>query len=584
MNGVTMERIRGLRRSAFLPAVVLLCWLAGPALADREGPLRLHLFWTNDVHGHIAPEGARFMNPNFPPPLGGGASLATYVNQVRAEAEAAGEPVLLVDVGDMFSGAPIGTKTAGDAVIAFYNALGYDLLVPGNHDFDQGRDNCKRLAEASEFPWICANLVEESTGELVDWVQPTMMIEKCGVKIGVIGIITPSTVASSFPDNIKGLRFTDMGEAIGKYRDELKAQGADWILLGIHEGLPYDPEAEWKRISGSSEEMEDGDSGGGRSYGYERGHGEVMNLMELANTVPGIDVAVGGHTHRGYLEPWIDPMNHTICVESYGNGSSIGHIILKIDRATKQVIGYDVPHDRGTLITLYEDEWVPDEKMTEIIRPYREKAEAALNVVVGSAAVNLRRGDPASNLIGVLVTDAMREYTDADFSFQNIGGLRADVSSGDITARHVFDVLPFGNEVVVARMSGAMLRRVVERKLAGSSGGLCISGCELSFDKTRPDYDRVVHFRLCDGDWDPDRVYRVAMTSFLLEGRSGLDFLSAIPPEDVEMTTITTAGAVEHYLSLHSPIRPSAGRRWVEETGREQAAYLQVEYLSVTGD
>ena len=145
---------------------------AGAADADDDGILRLHLMWTNDLHGHIAPEPARFMNPDFPPPLGGGASAAAYIKEVRARAEAAGEAVLLVDVGDMFQGTPIGTKTEGTAVIEYFNAIGYDFSVPGNHDFDLGRDNLERLVGLSEFPWICANLVEKETGELVDWCSP----------------------------------------------------------------------------------------------------------------------------------------------------------------------------------------------------------------------------------------------------------------------------------------------------------------------------------------------------------------------------------------------------------------------------
>ena len=132
--------------------------------------------------------------------------------------------------------------------------------------------------------------------------------------------------------------------------------------------------------------------------------------------------------------------------------------------------------------------------------------------------------------MGNLVTDAMRTYFDADFSFQNLGGLRADMPAGDITARDVFAVLPFGNELVVVQMDGRMLRRIIERKVAGRSGGICISGVRMSFDTARPDYDRVVLLEIGGEPWDPDRIYKVVCTNFLMEGNSGLDFLTAIPP------------------------------------------------------
>ena len=552
-----------------------LAGLAGEKATDGDGILRVHLMWTNDMHGHIAPEGAKFMNPDFPPPLGGGASAANYIKEVRARAEVAGEPVLLVDVGDMFQGTPIGNKTMGEAVIEYYNAIGYDFAVPGNHDFDKGRDNTERLAEMSQFPWIAANLIETETGEAPHWVQPTLMLDLQGIKVGVLGIVTPATVAMSFPDNIAGLEFLAMPETVAKYRDMLKDEGADIIFLAIHEGLPYDPKEGWKKIAGGTETETDEEQVG--TYGSNASYGG-MNLMELVNKVPGIDFAVGGHTHRGYNEPWIDPMNHTMCFESYGNGSSLGHAVLLIDRQTRTLVGYEGAHDRGTLITLFEDEIWPDEEIAEVIRPYHEVAEAELGKVIGSSAISMVRGGP-TNLLGVMVTDAMTEYFDADFSFQNLGGIRANLSAGDITTRDIFEVLPFGNELLEVKMDGRLVRRVIERKLAGNSGGICLSDVVMEFDTLRPDYDRVVTLEISGEPWDPDRIYKVICTNFLMEGNSGLDFLTTIPPSDVTPTQITTAEAVEHYVIQHSPIQPRLGRRWVEKPGQPQAEYLKKAYM-----
>jgi len=572
---------RSLSSQGWLPAlvVVLLVWAAAttgppPAVAQADDAaeaslLRLHLLWTNDLHGHIAPEGARFMNPDFPPPLGGAASAAAYIKQVRTEAALRGEDVMLVDVGDMFQGTPIGSKTDGEAVIDYFNAIGYDLAVPGNHDFDKGRDVTEKLARMSNFPWVCANLIEEATGQVVDWCVPTLKLQRAGLTIGVIGIITPGTAQMSFPDNIRGLKFLPMPGVIAEHRDRLRSEGVDLIFLAIHEGLPFDPEQGWADIAGTEEEavQQAGTYGGYSQY-------ETLNLMELVNRVAGIDFAVGGHTHRGYSEPWIDPVNHTLCFETYGNGSSLGHAILLIDPRSRQIVGYDRPHDRGTIVTLFEDELWPDAEITEVIRPWRELTDAELDQVVGRTAVPLTRGDAGSNLVGNLVTDAMVDYFDADFAFQNLGGLRADLPAGNITARDVFSVLPFGNELVLVQMPGAMLRRVVERKIRGSSSGLAISGAEIVYDTSRPNDDRVVSFLVGGEPLDLDRMYTVVVTSFLMEGNSGLDFLTTISEEDVQLTQVTTAEALERYLQLHSPVRPRIDGRWSERKGVPQAAYL----------
>ncbi|MGD9547507.1 MAG: bifunctional UDP-sugar hydrolase/5'-nucleotidase [Candidatus Krumholzibacteriia bacterium] len=570
--------MRNERIAKSVALVLAAALLAGPAaLADGdEGLLRIHLLWTNDLHGHIAPEPARFMNPEFPPPLGGGPSAAGYIKEVRERAAAAGEEVLLVDVGDMFQGTPIGNKTKGEAVIKYFNAMEYQLTVPGNHDFDMGRANTERLARMSDFPWLSANIIEKDTGELPDWLQPTLMLDYQGVKIGVVGITTPSTAVMSFPQNIEGLDFLPMAANLIEHRDRLRAEGADLIFLAIHEGLPYDPDEGWKQITGGTETETAGELQG--TYGSNHSYGG-KNLMELVHEVPGIDFAVGGHTHRGYHEPWIDPVNHTMCFESFGNGSSIGHAVLLVDRKTRTLVGYEGAHDRGTLITLFEDEIWPDEETSEIIRPYHEEAEAEMKKVIGSSAIALGRGGPGSNLVGNLVTDAMRDYFGADFSFQNLGGLRADLPAGDLTTRDIFSVLPFGNELVEVRLDGRMLRRIIERKVAGRSGGLCLSGVEMAFDPTRPDYDRVVKLLVGGEPWDPDRIYKTVCTSFLMEGNSGLEFLTTIPATDITPTQITTAEAVEFYIKKHSPVRPRVDNRWVEKPGTPQADYLKQAYL-----
>jgi 2',3'-cyclic-nucleotide 2'-phosphodiesterase (5'-nucleotidase family) len=571
-----MKQRSGLALLAIATMIGVLAWGALAQDDDSDdGLLRIHLLWTNDMHGHIAPEPARFMNPAFPPPLGGGASAANYIKEVRAKAAAAGEEVLLVDVGDMFQGTPIGNKTKGEAVIKYYNAIGYDFAVPGNHDFDMGRDNAERLANMSDFPWVAANLHEKETGEPVSWVEPTLMLDFQGIKIGVVGIITPGTAAMSFPEHIEGLDFLPMPETVAEYRDKLKDEGADIIFLAIHEGLPYDPKEGWRKIAGGTETETDQEQVG--TYGSNHSYGG-MNLMELVHEVSGIDFAVGGHTHRGYQEPWIDPVNHTMCFETFGNGSSIGHAILLIDRKTRTLVGYDKPHDRGTLITLFEDEIWPDPEIQAVIQPYHEQAEAEMNTVIGTSAVSMVRGGPTS-LMGVVVADAMREYFDADLSFQNNGGVRANISAGDVTSRDIFSVLPFGNELVEVRMDGRIVRRIIERKLAGRSGGIIISGVKMEFDPTRPDYDRVVTLEIGGEPWDPDRTYKVIMTNFLMEGNSGLHFLTSIPPENVTPTQITTAESLEHYFAQNSPVRPQVGPRWVEKPGQPQAEYLKKSYM-----
>jgi 2',3'-cyclic-nucleotide 2'-phosphodiesterase (5'-nucleotidase family) len=574
-----------MRRIATTLSLALVLAASLAAAAPQADVVRVHLLWTNDLHGHIAPEPARFMNPSFPPPLGGAASAATYIKRIREEAAVAGEPVLLMDVGDMFQGTPIGNTTEGAAVIEYFNLISYDFAVPGNHDFDLGRDVTERLARQSNFPWLSANVVDAATSKIVDWLRPTLMLDLAGVKVGVIGITTPATARMSFPDNIAGLEFRPMPETIARCREELRAQGAELIVLAIHEGLPYDPKAGWAEIVGRQAAAAGTEDGGAdieqdqpATYGANASYGG-MNLMELVNLLPGIDVAIGGHTHRGYEEPWIDPVNHTLCFESFGNGSSLGHAILRIDRATGTLIGWDPAHDRGTLITLFEDEIGPDAEVAEVLRPYVEATQQEMARPIGETAVALTRGGPGANLVGNVVTDAMREHFDADFAFVNLGGLRADLPPGPITAGDLFSVMPFQNELVVFALDGRLLRRIIEAKVLGDGEGLCVSGVKVAFDPGRPDWDKVVLLEVGGQPWSPDAQYTAVCTNFLLEGNSGLDMLSAIPPEVVTPTQVVDGEAVERYIMRHSPLRPALDSRWTEQPGAAQAPYLAGPYL-----
>ena len=106
----------------------------------------------------------------------------------------------------------------------------------------------------------------------------------------------------------------------------------------------------------------------------------IRGAMDLAHVLEGVPVIAAGHTHRGYNDPWIDPVTHTMVLETYGNGSSLGHVILKFDRATKVLMGFEAPRRDGVLVTLFEDQWWPDAEMQEKLRPYLEQVRAGLEV------------------------------------------------------------------------------------------------------------------------------------------------------------------------------------------------------------
>ena len=521
---------------------------AAPAAPGRT--LSLDVLFTSDIHGHIDRSAATFLNPEFPPPLGGGASAATYIARVRAEAAPEKRPVLLFDCGDIFQGTPVGTHTQGTTIIEWMNRMRYDAATFGNHDFDLGRDNAERLAREASFPVLVANLYERATGERVAWARDHVVAEVDGVRIAVLGYITESTVNMAFAKNIAGLDFRPVGGQIQADVDRVRAEGADLVFVLLHHGLPYrfDMETEYRRIM--AREAADSLAHPG------------MDAMELAHIVRGVDIIFSGHTHQGYDRPWQDPRTHTMVVEPYANGSSLGHLTLDIDRPTRSLIGYRTHFDRGALLTLLEDEVWPDTSEAGWIEPRVAAAEQGLEVQVGRTSGPLPRGSADDGLMGFVVADAYREALEADFAIQNTGGVRADLAPGVITERDLLAVSPFGNQMVLANIPGAMLRDLIEDRLSGRGGGLFISGGRVRYDPSRPDRERLVEFTIGGASLDTARVYRVALTDYLAEGNSGLSRLRALPAEAFLPAGMTDRQTLSIYIRNHPALDVKNDGRW----------------------
>jgi 5'-nucleotidase/UDP-sugar diphosphatase len=562
----TARRVARRAAGALAAAAVLALCAVAPPMGDAAstGVARIHLVWTNDIHGHVAPEGANFMNPNFPPPLGGGASAMAYVQKLREQI--AGKPdeaMVLVDAGDVWQGAPVGTLTEGSVMETYFNTMRYDAVAPGNHEFDRGKDVAIRISHGMHQKFLCCNLFKQGTDSLVDWVEPCRVVERAGLRIGIIGAVTPGTAQMAFEENIKGLAFGALLPAIEKYRDDLKQQQhADIIVLVVHEGLPFDPQEEWANLQK-------------RVAAGEDIRADVRGAMDLVHVLEGVPLVVGGHTHRGYREPWIDPVTHAMVFESFGNGSSVGHAILTIDRATGLPLRYESPRRDGVLVTLFEDEWWPSHAMTDSLRPYIQKVAAGLSVRLGRSRVELTRRGGANSPMGNFVTDAMREGASADFAFTNNGGLRTDLPAGPLTSGDMLRVEPFGNALVVVQMDGRLLRQILERKSGRGSAGICQSGANVVVDPDAAAGQRVLALTVGGLSVQPDHIYRVATTDYLMEGNSGLDFLAQVPPDRIEYTMMPVRDALTRYLQRHSPIAPAVDDRWIERPGGPRAPYLE---------
>ena len=200
-------------------------------------------------------------------------------------------------------------------------------------------------------------------------------------------------------------------------------------------------------------------------------------------------------------KPWEEPTNHTLHFQTYGRGSGVGHIDLLIDPVTKTLAGYELPSYRGVLMTLFEDEWWPEDVMATMVEARVAEAEQGMDRVIGQTNVDLNRGGEGETRMGNHVCDAMREEVTADFAFTNLGGIRDEIPAGTVTPRQVFRVLPFGNSLMVFEMDGRLLKEVIEYRVSAGHHGVYMAGGKIIYNKTRPDYDRVTYFEI-GNEWN----------------------------------------------------------------------------------
>ncbi|MCF7808117.1 MAG: hypothetical protein K9M49_04475 [Candidatus Marinimicrobia bacterium] len=315
--------------------------------------LKLHVLFTNDIHGAIKADKAWFMNPSYPPDLGGGAAMSAYVNETRELAEENNEAVLLLDGGNFFQGTSIGMSDSGRTMVDWMNKMAYDALVPGIQDFIYGVDNIEKLAERADFPFLAANL----EGDL-SLIEDYTIIEQQGVRIGIVGITTSALKNMLLPWNTEGITVLPEIENARAAVEDLSKQDVDIIIGLCHLGVPYDRAQEYEDFA--TELLQESDEA--------ETWKEDMNALEFARLYDGLSVIFSGGTNAGYNLPWEDPVTHTLVYQGYGNGSNIGHAILTFDVRSGQLLKVEKPTYRGNLITLTADDVPPDEEMVTWIK------------------------------------------------------------------------------------------------------------------------------------------------------------------------------------------------------------------------
>jgi len=514
------------RLFALLTVAIILIALTVPTAvqASSSKPTFVTILHTNDFHGNLL---------GFTPPLpgnivGGSARIATLVQQIKASATAKGAIVLLLDAGDATQGTLVSNYFSGTDVIDVMNYMGYDAMELGNHEFDFGQAALAANAGHANFPFLCANIKVTATGQTPSFCEPYVIIERAGKRIAIFGLVTPDTPVLTHPKNVVGLTFLDPIETAAKLVPKLQPK-SDLIIALTHIGYDMD------RL--------------------------------LGEEVGGINVIVGGHSHTMISVPERlgNSGGNAIIVQAWEYGKVLGRLDLEMR-------GKGIVRFSGGLIDVTAGV-SEDPTVKTMVESYAAQLGEAMKEVVGYTLVPLV-GDRTpirtqETNLGDLVADAMKWAAgpDVQIALMNAGGIRwhRTFPAGPITRGDVYELLPFGNVLVMMDLTGAQVRLALENGVSQwqSVAGRFpqVSGLKFTFDPTKPAGSRVVNVWVGGTPLVDTAVYRVATNDFMAAGGDGYTVLTQ--GTNYVSTGTTLMDYMIDYLKAFSPVSPTVEGRIV---------------------
>lgn len=564
--------------------------VAGPGAVPAAAPVSVQIIAFNDFHGNLEAGKLAVDIPGETPtrvPAGGAAYFASAVAKLRE-----GHPnSVTVSAGDMISASPlVSSMFLDEPTIHAMNLVGVDFNAVGNHEFDRGQKELHRLQDGgceqntkrkpcavepfpgARFGYLAANVVKPGGETLF----PSYGIRSFGrgraqVKVAFIGMTLKGTSTLVMASGIAGLTFADEADTVNALVPKLKAEGADAIVVLVHQGA-------------NSKLAFDANSCDGLT-------GDILPVLERLD--PRVDLVVSGHTHNAYVCDYgsIDAKRPLLLTSAGYGGTLLTDITLDIDPAAGRVVakrannvliqGEAFISARGPVaLSDRYARFAPEPRVAALVARYAAAAKSYAERPIGRMTAPAPRSESymEEQVLGNLVADAQLAATaapangGAEIALMNAGSVRASLTpraDGTITFGDIYAAQPFGNVMVIKRMTGRELRAVLEQqfdenKADGRNLLLVSRGFGFGYDLGKPVGQRLVDPRLNGAPLADDRVYRVVMSNFLANGGDG--FTTLIGHDEV-MTNIGDLDALEAYFAA-GPVTPPATNRTRDVTLR----------------
>jgi len=542
--------LKASRLTIFAALIVILSFITGCGGGSDEIK-EVKILHMNDSHSNIEGSGLdlAFDGKNTAVEVGGMAKAAALIDHLRDE------NTLVLHAGDAVQGTLYYSLFNGQADAEILNTMGFDAMVIGNHEFDDGDDSLSDFIDKLNFPVISANVVPDSSNILDGKFEPYIIKKVNGVKIGIIGItIAGKTKDSSNPSS--EISFEDEAETVQKYVDKLKAAGVNKIIVLSHYG--YNNSKTLATKVTDIDVIVDGDSHtllGDFSYAGLDSSGEYPTM---ATNADGDKVCIVQAWEYGKEVGELDVVFRNGAIDSCLGTPHL--VISDVFEQDDAVVSSDVQaaiediidaHDNIDIITDAEAK----ETTANVVAKYSDQVDTLSAEVIGQAGENLSHNRvpgksyngvtlPLGSDIAPIVSKAFYDLSKkADICIQNAGGVRISINTGDITYGTAYTLLPFANTLYEIEMYGSEIKQVLEDAVEGIAQGGSTGGFPYAYalrydvDASQAFGSRFSNLEVKDrttGTWsdlDENKLYTVVTNSYTAAGKDGYTTFGTVQAE-----------------------------------------------------
>ncbi len=418
--------------------------------------------------------------------IGGTSNMLGYIKKFRDK------KTLLLNGGDDFQGTPISTITRGKSQIELLNLYNLDAYVIGNHEFDYGQYALDSALMDEKFDYLSGNVFLKTKNKTMG--KPYVIKKINGIKCGIIGLTALDLMTLTIPGNVTDIQMLNTDSVITSAIKHLKKKKCNLIILLTHIGVDND---------------------------------KVL----AAKYFKDVDIIIGAHSHTPLFHPLVQ--NGVIIGQAGSYARWLGKIDLKVDTKKDTIVSYS-----GQLIETVMDSSLYDRAAEQKVENMVASIQGPLMRVIGKLDTDWKREHSGESNLGQWEADAVRNKAKTDIAFLNSGGIRKDLSKGDITVNDIWEINPFGNTIVTFNISGKGLKQMIKNNLKsrGNEDVIIESGLNIVYDSKKissGDNDFLISLKVNGEEVDDNKIYSIATNNYV-----GAQFKKyfGVVPEEIKIT------------------------------------------------